>query len=106
MSPPCASRSNGRRKGRVGGHELPDGLSRQGKRGLHETAKVPPDDGGDSRKAVKTFRPLTPQQVAALLAKTAKAAADGRFERFKTTNGFDGTAKNPKWLGAADEGPG
>jgi aryl-alcohol dehydrogenase-like predicted oxidoreductase len=56
--------------------------------------------------AVKTFKPLTEEQVAALLARTAAAAADGRFERFKTTNGFDGTAKNPAWLGAADDGPG
>jgi predicted aldo/keto reductase-like oxidoreductase len=57
-------------------------------------------------EAVKTFRPLTEKQVADLLARTAPAAADGRFERFKTTNGFDGTAKNPKWLGEADSGPG
>ena len=35
-----------------------------------------------------------------------QAAARGEFERFKTTNGFDGTAKNPQWLGEADEGPG
>jgi aryl-alcohol dehydrogenase-like predicted oxidoreductase len=56
-------------------------------------------------EAVKTFRPLTEKQVADLLARTAKAA-DGRFERFKTTNGFDGTAKHPEWLGKADEGPG
>jgi aryl-alcohol dehydrogenase-like predicted oxidoreductase len=56
--------------------------------------------------AVKTFRPLTEKQVADLLARTAKAAAEGRFERFKTTNGFDGTAKHPEWLGQADEGPG
>jgi aryl-alcohol dehydrogenase-like predicted oxidoreductase len=56
--------------------------------------------------AVKTFRPLTEGQVAALLARTAGAAAEGRFERFKTTNGFDGTAKHPTWLGAADKGPG
>jgi hypothetical protein len=44
--------------------------------------------------------------VAALLARTAKAAARGKYERFKTTNGFDGTARNPKWLGQPDEGPG
>jgi aryl-alcohol dehydrogenase-like predicted oxidoreductase len=56
--------------------------------------------------AVTTFRPLTEKQVAALLARTAQAASEGKFERFKTTNGFDGTAKNPQWLGAADEGPG
>ena len=42
----------------------------------------------------------------ALLAKTAKAASEGKFERFKTTNGFDGTAKNPVWSGEPDEGPG
>src|SRR6266478_6365149 len=49
-------------------------------------------------EAVKTFRPLTEKQVADLLARTAGAAAGGRFEGFKTTNGFDGTAKNPQWL--------
>jgi predicted aldo/keto reductase-like oxidoreductase len=57
-------------------------------------------------EAVKTFRPLTDKQVAELLARTATAAADGRFERFKTTNGFDGTAQHPQWLGEADKGPG
>jgi aryl-alcohol dehydrogenase-like predicted oxidoreductase len=57
-------------------------------------------------EAVKAFRPLTAKEVADLLARTARAAANGRFERFKTTNGFDGTAKNPQWLGEADEGPG
>jgi hypothetical protein len=57
-------------------------------------------------KAVKSFKPLTEKQVAALLARTAKAAARGRFERFKTTNGFDGTAQYPKWLAEADKGPG
>jgi aryl-alcohol dehydrogenase-like predicted oxidoreductase len=57
-------------------------------------------------EAVRTFRPLTKGQVAALLARTSKAASEGRFERFKTTNGFDGTAKNPKWLGEPDSGPG
>jgi len=57
-------------------------------------------------EAVKTFRPLTEKQVADLLARTVKAAAEGRFEGFKTTNAFDGTAKNPQWLGEADKGPG
>ncbi|QEL20655.1 aldo/keto reductase [Limnoglobus roseus] len=55
--------------------------------------------------AVKSFKPLTGEQVAELLGRTAKAAAEGKYERFKTTNGFDGTAKNPKWLGADDAGP-
>jgi len=42
---------------------------------------------------------LKEQEVAALLAKTAKAAEKGRYERYKTTNQFDGTAHNPQWLG-------
>src|ERR1700678_1117754 len=49
--------------------------------------------------AVKTFKPMTQQQVTALLGRTRDAAADGRFELFKTTAHFDGTAANPKWLG-------
>jgi aryl-alcohol dehydrogenase-like predicted oxidoreductase len=57
-------------------------------------------------EAVRSFEPLTPAQRDLLLAKTAKAAAQGRYERFKTTNGFDGTAKNPQWLGEPDKGPG
>jgi hypothetical protein len=57
-------------------------------------------------EVVKTFKPLSDEQIEALLKKTAEAAAAGRYERFKTSNGFDGTAKHPEWLGAADEGPG
>lgn len=49
--------------------------------------------------AAKTFKPLTETQVAALLAKTKDAASEGRYELFKTSNHFDGTAANPKWLG-------
>ena len=56
-------------------------------------------------EVVKTFKPLTEKEVTALLARTAKAAERGEFERFKTTNGFDGTAQNPAWLGEADKGP-
>jgi aryl-alcohol dehydrogenase-like predicted oxidoreductase len=50
-------------------------------------------------EAVDTFHQLGKQEVDALLAKTAKAAATGRYEPFKTTSIFDGTAKNPEWLG-------
>jgi len=49
--------------------------------------------------AARTFRPLTRQQIAGLLAKTSKPARNGEFELFKTTSHFDSTAKNPKWLG-------
>jgi aryl-alcohol dehydrogenase-like predicted oxidoreductase len=50
-------------------------------------------------EAVKTFRPLTHEQVRALLARTATAAADGRYEPFKTSSQYDSTAKLPEWLG-------
>src|SRR2546421_6270794 len=57
-------------------------------------------------EAVRTFRPLSGEQMSALLARTARPAAQGRFEGFKTTNGFDSTAHNPAWLGTADAVPG
>ena len=50
-------------------------------------------------QAARTFKPLGEEQVAAILAKTAPAAARGEFEPFKTTNQFDGTVHNPQWLG-------
>jgi uncharacterized protein len=49
--------------------------------------------------AVKTFKPMTQEQVSALLARTSEAAANGRYELFKTSPHFDGTIANPKWLG-------
>ena len=50
-------------------------------------------------EAVRTFKPLTAEEVAALLAKTAPAAAAGEFEQFKTSTTFDGTLHHPQWLG-------
>jgi aryl-alcohol dehydrogenase-like predicted oxidoreductase len=50
-------------------------------------------------EAVRTFRPMTSAQMSALLARTSRAAADGRYELFKTSPRFDGTALNPSWLG-------
>ncbi len=50
-------------------------------------------------EAVRTFKPMTELEVSALLQRTAAAASDGRYELFKTTAHFDGTAANPKWLG-------
>jgi aryl-alcohol dehydrogenase-like predicted oxidoreductase len=50
-------------------------------------------------EAVRTFHPLTNEEIDALLAKTAKAAAKGEFEPFKTTSIFDSTATHPEWLG-------
>jgi aryl-alcohol dehydrogenase-like predicted oxidoreductase len=50
-------------------------------------------------EAASTFKPMTDEQVKALLARTANAAADGKYETFKTTTGFDGTVQHPQWLG-------
>jgi len=50
-------------------------------------------------QAARTFQPMDSSQVAALLAKTGKAAEDGQFELYKTTHHFDGTVANPQWLG-------
>jgi aryl-alcohol dehydrogenase-like predicted oxidoreductase len=52
----------------------------------------------------KNFKPMTQAEMTALLAKTKSAAMTGKFERFKTDSRFDGTAKNPKWLGGMQEG--
>jgi predicted aldo/keto reductase-like oxidoreductase len=49
--------------------------------------------------AARSFQPIDSAQVAALLAKTAKAAEAGQFELYKTTHQFDGTVANPQWLG-------
>ncbi len=50
-------------------------------------------------EAARTFKPMSQEQTAALLAKTAKVAAKGEYELFKTSSQFDSTAKNPEWLG-------
>jgi aryl-alcohol dehydrogenase-like predicted oxidoreductase len=50
-------------------------------------------------EVARTFRPMSETEVAAVLAKTANAAARGEFEPFKTSSIFDGTAQNPAWLG-------
>ena len=49
--------------------------------------------------AVRTFKPFTPQERKALLDRTAIAARDGKTERYKTSQHFDGTVQNPQWLG-------
>lgn len=51
----------------------------------------------------KNFKPYTESEMTALLAKTKEAAMTGKFEKFKTDSRFDGTAKNPKWLGGMQE---
>lgn len=50
-------------------------------------------------EAVRTFKPLTQQQISALVARTREAALTGKYERFKTSAQFDGTARHPEWMG-------
>ena len=50
--------------------------------------------------AARTFQPLAPVEVAALLARTARAARDGRYELYKTTHKHDSTMEHPEWLKA------
>jgi len=49
--------------------------------------------------AARTFKPMSQSDVAALLARTREAALTGKYELFKTTNHFDGTAHRPESLG-------
>jgi aryl-alcohol dehydrogenase-like predicted oxidoreductase len=50
-------------------------------------------------EAVRTFKPMSEQEVTALLGRTAEAASNGEYELFKTETRFDATAHNPQWLG-------
>jgi len=50
-------------------------------------------------KLAKDFKPLTEDEIKTLLAKSAKAAAKGTFEKFKTGIKHDSTATHPDWLG-------
>ncbi len=50
-------------------------------------------------EAARTFRPMTKQEMAALLARTSDLAASGKYEPFKTSSAYDGTAHHPQWLG-------
>jgi len=50
-------------------------------------------------EAARTFKPMSQSEVASLLARTAEAAANGDFEKFKTSSAFDATAHHPEWLG-------
>jgi aryl-alcohol dehydrogenase-like predicted oxidoreductase len=51
--------------------------------------------------AAYRFRPLAPHEVKALLARTAPDAAGGEWEKYKTSETFDGTARHPWWLETA-----
>jgi predicted aldo/keto reductase-like oxidoreductase len=47
----------------------------------------------------RNYQALSRAEVAALLEKTAEVAKNGDYEGYKNTNRFDGTIKNPQWLG-------
>jgi len=49
--------------------------------------------------AARTFQPMDKAKVAELLARSRPYALQGKYELFKTSATFDGTAKNSKWLG-------
>ncbi len=50
-------------------------------------------------EAAKTFKPMDKAAVAELLSRSRPYALEGKYELFKTSSTFDGTAKNNKWLG-------
>ncbi len=50
--------------------------------------------------AARSFRPIPPVDVDALLARTAHAAREGWYEPYKTTRKHDGTMEHPEWLSA------
>lgn len=50
-------------------------------------------------EAARTFKPMSETEVASLLDRTNAAAQEGRFELYKTTSNFDGTAHKPQTLG-------
>jgi aryl-alcohol dehydrogenase-like predicted oxidoreductase len=50
--------------------------------------------------AARSFRPMRPTEVDTLLATTARAVREGRFEPYKTTHKHDSTLEHPEWLGA------
>jgi aryl-alcohol dehydrogenase-like predicted oxidoreductase len=49
--------------------------------------------------AARSYRPMSEEECAALLAKTKEAGSDGKLERYKTQTMYDGTDHNPQWLG-------
>jgi len=50
--------------------------------------------------AARSFHPMRRAEVDALLARTAQAARNGRYELYKTTDKHDSTMQHPEWLSA------
>ncbi len=53
--------------------------------------------------AATTFERYPEEKLAKILGRTRATAAQGAFELYKTTPLFDGTAKNPQWLGYPEQ---
>ena len=51
--------------------------------------------------AAYRFKPLSGSEIQALLARTAAVASAGEWEKYKTSQAFDGTAQHPWWLETA-----
>jgi predicted aldo/keto reductase-like oxidoreductase len=51
--------------------------------------------------AARNFKAMNREEIASLLGRTSAAAAEGKFELYKTSTNFDGTTHNPQWLGMA-----
>lgn len=47
----------------------------------------------------RSFQPLSKEQVAAILNSTAQYAGAGKYEKYKSTELFDGTTHHPEWMG-------
>ena len=50
-------------------------------------------------EATRTFQCMNKERVAELLSRSKPYAVQGKYELFKTSSTFDGTAKNAEWLG-------
>lgn len=51
--------------------------------------------------AAESFAPLSDEEVAKILEKSAQAAQAGEYERYKTSKIFDSTSEHPEWLESA-----
>jgi aryl-alcohol dehydrogenase-like predicted oxidoreductase len=53
-----------------------------------------------AKHLLEGFEPMEPDEADFFRRKVAEVAADGRFEAYKTTDLYDGTVRNPRWLTA------
>jgi aryl-alcohol dehydrogenase-like predicted oxidoreductase len=49
-------------------------------------------------EAARTFQPLSQEETASILARTAGLSAGGELEPFKTTQNHDSTTRHPEWM--------